>query len=288
MRTLLVTVLLCGACKTPDDVPWQLEEADLGNDVASSSGYAMADGHDVWLAAAQLLPGQIWENPGYDLPLALWDEIVDDESIADEGSCPYVVADGPTLSWISNCRSQEGYDWSGAVHKTSSEQDGRDTTLWELDIEIIADTDFPRFSRVMMSGMVLITEGDHGAGAEVLQEAIQVNLVTAVEDFEDIAQGDDEQKAIWSAGWALSSRQERHVDGTLLLDGATELGDSGGVSFSGTSLTVDDKCPGEPDGVLTLTGSTVATLDLNGVSGMCDSCAEMSLDGESMGEACRY
>ncbi|MDG1480194.1 MAG: hypothetical protein P8R54_11420 [Myxococcota bacterium] len=288
MHTLLVTVLLCGACKTPDEAPWLLDEADLGADVAAASGYAMTDGDDAWLAAAHLLPDQIWKNPSYDLPLALWEEVVNDESIADEGSCPYVIAQGPMLSWISNCRSQEGYEWSGTVSRTNSMQDGRDTTQWELDLEIIADTDFPRFSRVMMSGVVLITEGDHDAEGEVLQEAVQVNLTTAVEDFEDVAQGDDEQKEIWSTGWALSARQERHVDGTFLLDGSTELGGRGGMSFSGTALTLDDKCPGEPDGILTLTGSAVAALDLDGVSGMCDSCAEMSLDGESMGEVCRY
>ncbi|MFT5684650.1 MAG: hypothetical protein ACI8RZ_005594 [Myxococcota bacterium] len=283
MHTLLVTVLLCGACKPPDEGPWLLEEADLGADVAAASGYDLSGGEDAWLAAAQFLPDQLWEHPGYELPLAIWEEIVDDQSIADEGSCPYVTADGPTLIWVSNCRSQEGYDWSGTVSRTDDEQNGLETTLWEMDIEIIADTDFPRFSRVMMSGSVLIT----GSGGGLI-EGVQTNLITAVADFEEIAQGDDVQKEIWSAGWALSARQEEHTDGTLLLDGATELGNRGGVAFSGTALAIDDKCPGEPDGQLTLTASVTAGLDLDGVSGMCDNCAEMTLDGESMGEVCRY
>jgi hypothetical protein len=282
MRHLPLIALL-GACTPAEESPWLLEEADLGDDIAADSGYSLQGGETAWLAAAQILPDQLWENPGYELPLAIWEEIVDDQSIADEGSCPYVIAEGPTLTWVSNCRSQEGYDWSGTVSRTDGEQDGRSTELWELDLEIIADTDFPRFSRVMMSGSVLIFE----AGGE-LAEGVQANLITAVEDFEEVAQGDAAQKEIWSVGWALSARHEEHADGTLLLEGATELGDRGGLSFSGMALSIDDKCPGEPDGQLTLTAGAVATLDMDGVSGMCDSCAALTLDGVSMGEVCRY
>ena len=286
MRRLMVTVLLCSACNKDNENPWLLEAADLGADVATADGYAMEGGSAAWLAAAQVLPNQVWIDPGYELPLAIWDEIVEDESIADEGSCPYVVAEGPTLTWISNCRSQDGYDWSGSVSRTDGEQDGRVTTLWEMDLEVIADTDYPRFTRVMMAGSVLITEGDGD-----LIEGVQTNLVTAVEDFESVAQGDDTQKAVWSSGWALSARyEEQHsTDGTLLVtEGATELGEYGGLSFSGTALSIDDLCPAEPEGVFTLKAASEAELAFDGLTGACDQCADVTLDGVNLGETCRY
>ena len=283
MRMFLVTALLWSACNKQDGPSWLLEDIDLGADVASSEGYALEGGETTWLAAAQIIPDQLWTAPGYELPLAIWEEVVDDESIADEGSCPYVIAEGPKLTWVSNCRSQDGYDWSGTVSRTDGEQDGRTTTLWELDIEIIADTDFPRFARVMMSGSVFITE----SGGELV-EGVQTNLITVVEDFESVAQGDDEQKQIWSTGWALSSRQEVHTDGTLMIAGSTELGDRGGLSFFGTALSIDAACPGEPDGELTFTADATATLSLDGLSGLCDNCATLTLDGLDMGEVCRY
>ena len=202
----LVTALLLGCSPSAED-PFLLPEADLGTPVAASEGYALTGGDEAWLAAAQLLPDQLWADPGYELPLAIWDRIYDDESIADEGSCPYIVADGPTLTWVSNCRSQEGYDWSGTVSRTEDETDGRPTTLWEMDLEIIADTDFPRFSHIKLSG---------------------------------------------------------------------------------TALSTDSQCPGEPDGPLTLTGNGVAEFAFDGLSGLCDSCAPMTLDGADLGEVCLH
>jgi len=282
MYTALVTALFISGCKAPAESPFLLEAADLGEPRAASSGYALAGGDAAWRAAAQILPGQLWDDPGYELPLAIWDEILTDPSIADEGSCPYVVADGPTLTWMSDCRSQDGYDWTGSMSRTDGEDEsGRSTTLWEMELSVTSDTTYPRFTQVGMWGSVLITD----SGGE-LQRGVQTNLTTTVEDFEDVAQGDDTQKTIWSIGWTLSGRHEEHTDGTLVLSGSTTLGELGGLAYDGTALSSDNKCPGEPDGVLTLSADGVAELSMNGVSGVCDSCADLTLDGMDMGEVC--
>ena len=47
----------------------------------------------------------------------LWEDVLLGENIADSGTCPYLVADGPETSWRTNCRSQDGFNWSGFVSR---------------------------------------------------------------------------------------------------------------------------------------------------------------------------
>ena len=64
----------------------------------------------------------------------------------------------------------------------------------------------------------------------------------------------------------------------LLMEGATDLGRFGGLTFSGTDLLLSSGCPEEADGTLQL-GDSVLTFD--GSAG-CDRCSQLELGGETV------
>ncbi len=282
-RALPLAALSCSACTEPiEDDSWLSSAVDLGEPIATGAGYAISGSTEAWLAAEQVVPGMIWEHPGIDLPVSIWESIYEDETVADFGSCPYVIAEGATLTWVTNCRSQEGYDWSGTVSRTHGEIGEQDWVLWDLDLEVIADNDDPLFARIELRGSVYEL-----SGTGELVQAIQANVLTGVEDFPSVAQGDDDQKSVW-VDWAVTGRFEEHstAEGRRhLLSGTTDLGSLGGLSFEGDLRF--SSCPTEPDGDLVLGADVSAVLSLDG-SSSCDQCASMAIDGADVGEACRY
>jgi len=275
--TLWLLLLGC----TPDDTisPWRIDAQDLGEPLASGSGYDTETPAAAWFAAEQVLPDLAREAPASTLPLQLWEEIYDDESIADSGSCPYLVAEGATLSWVSNCRSQEGYEWSGSVSLTEWEEDGREWDLWELDIEVLGREESSAFERVFAHGSVLQVTG----GGDDLLQATQVNYRAGAEGFSRLGVTDDQQELAWE-DLHHSGRVEEHRDGLTVVEGSVSLGTLGGFSYEslgGMSWTAG--CGSEPIGTLSLGPSTI--LDFDG-KGSCDHCAEMSVGGDEVEAAC--
>ncbi|MFT4979634.1 MAG: hypothetical protein ACI8S6_005546 [Myxococcota bacterium] len=276
MRTFLLVLPLLGGCKEKldDDSSWLLATRDLGADLASGTGFDMADTDALWTATDQLIPGLYWELPALDLATAAFDTMLDDEGVTDPGTCPYTTASGSTLTWVSNCRSQDGYQLDGTVSYTDGDDDeGRDWRLWEFDLEVAPREEFSDLQRVMLRGQVLTTTG---SGDDALISALQLNVHIGIEEYFEAANGDAVQETIW-ADWRLSARYEQHTaEGgvKLLMEGTADLGALGGLEFSGTDLLLPKNCPNEIDGTLSIGGGE---LRFDG-SGGCDRCGELTLN----------
>jgi len=280
IRCLAVASLVACTGKGDDETPWLLTPQDLGDDRASGTGFDLGDADATWVAADQLIPGMYWSWPALEMAETVFNTLLDDEGVTDPGTCPYTVADGATLTYVSNCRSQDGYQFDGTVSYTDGDTDGRDWRRWELDLEVAPSDDFPDFQRVLLRGTIITTQGN---GDDDLIDALQANVHLGVEEYFEAINGDETEEAIW-ADWKLSARFERHdsADGTrILMEGATDLGSLGGFTFSGTDLVLPDTCPNEADGTLTV---GAGTLTFDGSDG-CDRCATLAVDGAEV-DAC--
>jgi hypothetical protein len=277
MHLPIVLMLIACTDKADDSGPWLLPPESLGADLATGSGLDLSDRAAVWNAADQLTPKMFWISPGFSLASTAFDALLDDEGITDEGTCPYTTASGPTLTWVSNCRSQDGYQLDGTVSRTDGDTDGRAWRLWSFDLAVAPRDEYPDLDRVSLVGQVLSTDG---SGEDELLSALQVNLHVQVDGYLEAVNGSATQESIWS-DWRLSARYELHEEASgtrLLMEGASDLGSLGGLTFSGTDLLLTSACPEEPDGALLVNGSTLA---FDGSAG-CDRCSQLELGGESV------
>ncbi len=284
-----IPILLLAACGGPAPDTgggdgWIVPEVDLGDPVATGSGYVIANGSDAWFAAEQVVPGMDWSYPGSDLPLFLWD-LVQGENIADSGSCPYVTADASTgeTTWHSNCRSQEGYVWTGTVTRTrpTADEPEPDWTRWDFDLEVVNEgDDRPTFDTLVLRGGWRYVDGDD----ERLRRAVQVNIVAGVDGYWERNHVGDPREEAWH-DLALTARYEEAADGTHRFEGAADLGELGGFTFRSDDLVVDESCVGEPDGRVEIDTSSEAIIAFQGEAA-CDLCAKLVIDDAYAGQAC--
>jgi len=246
--------------------------------------FSPANGTEAWFAAEQITPGLVWDYPPSNVPLYLWEDIAQGENIADPGSCPYTTIDGNALTWVSNCRSQDGYEWSGKVTQTEWEEDDLRWTLWEFDLEIIGDVEDPSFDRLTLDGKLYVALGD----GESLDRSVQVNARAGIEGFWSQQSSIDQREAAW-ADWVNTGRYEQvpSENGNVhLFSGNVELGSLGGFQYKTSELQEVSTCPGEPSGSLEIVSDTDnLQLQFNGAEG-CDQCADLIRDGEFAGQAC--
>jgi len=283
-RRMLIVALLASACKdgAPDPTAseWLVDEVDLGEPLAQGDGFVFDNGNDAWFAAEQFTPQLEWGYPGVDIPLYLWD-LVQGLNIADEHGCPYTTADGQSTTWRSDCRSQNGYEWTGEVTRSWGETGGGLTwTRWDMDLEIIGDNDDPTFDRLTLRGSMRNLQGD---GGELVQ-ALQVNMIAGVDGYWERRDVNDGREAAWN-DWVLTARYELLQGDEHRFEGTTDLGELGGLSFQTHSLVVESGCAGEPRGILELHASEDVQLSFEGLAD-CDRCASYAVDGEFAGQAC--
>ena len=282
---LPILLLACSGDKDSAE-PWLVSAQDLGADVASGTGLALSP-DDAWMLTEQVTPGLAWDAPALDIVDVVFSTMLEDQGISDDGSCPYTVAEGPTLSWISNCRSADGYDWDGTVRRTTgtSSDDGTDWTLWDLDLEVTSDDSFADLARVTLRGQIYDATGD---GSTALLRALQTNVEVGVVEYREALNGTEDELAVW-ADWKLTLRaeQQQASGGTrTLIAGKTDLGARGGASFSGLDLLLSTGCPNEVDGDIQLdSGSARGTLAFAGSDG-CDRCGRLTIEGQDAQDAC--
>ena len=281
--------LMMLACKGEEatekgDDGWLLAEEDLGADLATGTGFAPANGADLYSALEQTLPGLLYGTPMTEVPLSLW-ELAQNDNIADMGSCPYSQADGDTIIWkTGDCRSRGGYNWSGQLAEITHARDpdtGYQAYGWDLSLSVEGDVDNPSFDALTLQGGLRFTLGDE----ETLARAAQVNAIAGVQGYwERISVADP--RAIYWDSWAFSGRMQTMANGETRVAGKVDLGAAGGFSLSAEALNLDADCPAEPDGRVTIeTGSSTIVVEFDGATA-CDRCANYSVDGEFAGRAC--
>lgn len=285
-RACLAILLGSLACKAAEDtgagedLGWALPEMDLGTPLAQGTGFAFEHNDDGWFAAQHIVPRLEWEYPVVTIPLYLWNEVAYGENIADPGSCPYLNTHDGTDTWVSNCRSQDGYIWAGEFAKTAWDDEFGRWTRYDMDLEITADVDRPQFEQLKLEGVVYTVVGD----GDELQLGAQVNAIAGIDGYWEKRSVVDDKEISWDS-WALTGRVETDGGGRTTLEGQAELGALGGLSFHSDGLDKVDTCAAEPDGKMVLSGATEITLAFD-AKDTCNFCADLQIDGEFKGQSC--
>lgn len=254
------------ACAQPDgsDHDWAVSPVDLGAPVVEVGEFDPGDGEALGAAFAELLPGLGDGHPTWDVPQALWALAMDD-LVADEGSCPAKELQGDATVFRGDCRSRDGYAWTGNVTVTSEGDEER----YDFEVDVVADVDDAAFDRLGLHGSAVRVRRDD---VEHVDSNLSAELVGY---FERRGESNNPRVTTW-ANWAASGSVE--VDGSALRVAlAGRAGASGDFGLDGT-LTLDEGCPTEPTGTAALGAGAVATFE--GVEA-CDACATVSgEDGE--------
>ncbi len=195
------------------------------------------------------------------------------------GQCVCVCADGrTTLVYDGNCRSAEGYDFSGEVSILEWEEEGQGWQHWDFDIVVETELPDQSFDRIGLTGEIFYGSANEDIG---LVSHTQTNVQMESEGYwANKAVNGDNLEAAWSEVaftgiWEtqdLGTRTYVHV-------GVLDLGDFGGFTFQTEGL-VDQgaSCVGEAKGRVQISGTADATLRFEG-SERCDGCAEHTAEG---------
>ena len=258
----LMLAVACDLLDDPAAVEWQIAPADLGDARVAGTGFDATAGDTLGAAFPQVMPG--WAagaNPAWDVPTTIWGYAMAD-LVADEGACPYVELEGADQHFKSDCRSQDGYDWSGTVVEAHWDEGDVAYTRYDFDVDVVADVADARFDRLGLHGSVQLDDGGAFDHVDVNLEAELLGY------FEAREQADDPRVATWAA-WAASGSVELD-DEALQLDLAADVGGSDGFRLTGTDLAAAASCPVEPSGTAEM-GEGV-TAEFEGAKG-CDACA---------------
>jgi hypothetical protein len=252
----------------------------LGDPRASGLDADLADPGALWFASSHFLPGMGWDDPNVDIPLFAFESIAMDTGVADSGSCPYEQIDGMRTTWRSDCRSTQGYNWTGRMVRERWSEGGVDYTRWESDLEVEGDTVDPEFQRLSIQGAWVYASGDDVD----LVTGIQANVQVQLDGYWSRASAGDPREAAWQ-DWAWTGREELRSDGARRLEGTARLAGVGTFGLQSTDLRVTDACRDAPTGSVTMTGTSAITLRFHGESD-CRKCADI-VGGPADGtEAC--
>jgi len=273
-------LVACGG-KEPE-LDWLVEPLEMGS-YASETGYLFEDPQSTWFAAEHVLPSLRWSVPASNIPLYLWEDVLSGEDVMDAGSCPYLTVQDGKTTWSANCRSQEGYNWTGQVSVTKEDTDTWRIEHWEFDMEVSSDRDERHFDWVLLDGEVRYVTGDDDPLARQAQANIHIEApgywAGAFQPELDSAWSDMNLTGIWEAqatGAGEKWRIEAHAD----------LGSRSGFSTSSDALHVEDSCAGEPRGQAVFIGNNTARLEFEGADG-CNGCAQLWIDAERSPNACQ-
>jgi len=268
-------ILLAIACAGDKDSgtttsgDWLMSDQELGAAATSSPDADLSDPTPLWFVSQHFLPGIEWDDPTVDIPLYVFETIAMDNGVADSGSCPYEQIDGTTTTWRSDCRSTQGYNWTGRMVRERWEEGAITYTRWDSDLEIEGDVDDPEFDRLSLQGSWVYASGDNTE----LVTGIQANLALSLQGYWARADIDDPREVSW-ADWAWRGREELVTSGTRRLEGTGRLGGFGTGTFETRSLRVSDDCDRSPTGDVAVTGQQSVTLRFHGETD-CRQCADL-------------
>ena len=277
---LLLAALACTKEEEPDSITWLLGLRDAGQPLALGQGFDPSDPPETYFAAQHVVPELYYGNsPASEIPLLLWDHLLG-ENISDDGICPYLTADGPTLVYQANCRSAEGYDWSGEVREVEWEEEGQEWHHWDFDLVVETDLEDKSFERISIVGQIFYASANEDIG---LVSHTQTNVqVETTGYWANKAVNGEHLEAAWSELALTGLWETQDVDKrTFVHSGVLDLGDFGGFTFESEGL-VDQgaDCVGEPKGRFTLSGAADASLRFEGAE-RCDGCAEHTAEGDT-------
>lgn len=244
----------------PADATFAIAPADVGEPLTTGEGFDPADGDALGLAFATALPVFGEGDLAWMVPVQVW-AILQGDLVADNGICPYREVAGEGYAYTSNCRSSQGYEWTG----TAAEAEWTDGTVararLDFDLEVVGDAEGVAFDRIAVQGAAEHAVADDGTAHT------DINLLVEVEGYWETRAPNDPRLAAWTR-WVQSGSVEARA-GEWHADLAVEVGSPAGLRFEG-KLADEPACPVEVYGEASLGAGIVATFD--GVEG-CDACA---------------
>jgi hypothetical protein len=184
------------------------------------------------------------------------------------------MQEGERSTYQSDCRSRDGYEWSGSVEYREWEEGGLARETYNFDISVAADVEDPAFTALSIAGSVaraVVDEVEH----------VDVDLELAlVGYFESQGESNDPRLAAW-ADWRASGSIEVE-NATIRSQVHANVAGSGAVPIVG-KLSIDAGCSIEPEGDLSLDDTTAARFQ---GADACDACAEITQDETMVSEAC--
>ncbi len=265
-------VLACDSGAAQSVVDWQIPPADLGNARVDGTGFAADDGEGLGAAFPEVMPGWNEDTPAWSVPSAIW-AIAMDNLVADEGACPYVELEGADQHFRSDCRSQDGYEWSGTVTQQEWTEGDLSFTRYDFDVDVVADVDSPRFTSLALhGGLQRASDGDK-------LEHVDVNLAAELLGYYEARGVPDDVHVPTRADWNVSGSVER--DGEAFgIDLAADVGGTKGFLLRSAELSAAASCPVEPSGTADMGSGVTATFE--GADG-CDACATITDGGDDVG-----
>jgi hypothetical protein len=294
-RAAPLALLLLAACSGGDGAAgaqgaFLAAAHELGPELSGDADFPVDDPALSWTASELVVPLAGYDFPASAIPLFVWEEVAMAQSVADEGSCPYVLTDSEdgatTTTWESDCRSQDGYEWLGDMSRTTwseADADGVQWTRWTMALEVEAGIDEPSFDRLGLQGTLWFGLGD----GEALLRVAQANVAVVLEGYWSRQGGDEAREAAWG-DLRLRGTWEEHETGaqdTHRFAATARLGALGGLAVEGPALQESAQCAAEPDGEVALEGAARASLRFDGATS-CDRCASLEVEGEAAQQTC--
>ncbi len=275
---LLIPLLACApgpATAGPGGVAFTVAPADLGDPRADNAGFNPADGEGIGLALAFVLPAFGESAPVWSTPSEVW-ALLQLETVRDPGVCPFDRVDGGTTIHEGNCRSSDGYEFTGDVSERRWTEDGVERFRLEADVEVRGDTASALFDRVRLVGAIEEATPEEGS----VDVHYDVNLELLVEGYWEARDPGDPRLAAWSS-WIVSGSLEQ-IGALWRADLAADIAGAGGLTMVSEALTESD-CPIEHDGTVRLGAGAEAAFE--GVDA-CDACARVTDDAGTETQAC--
>lgn len=274
---MLLLLLACQPDKAPEFVgDFLIDPVALGDARAVANGVETGDLPALGLAMAAGLP-IFGEDPAWEVPQAVFN-LLTPEVVQDQSVCPAAVVLDDGIRWQSDCRSTDGYEFSGTADQREWDADDGHRRRFEADLDVVGDVENAAFNTVGLHGFVEQVIPESG---DVLHH-LDLNLALAVDGYWEVHGPSDPRLEQWS-DWRVTGSVEARHDGEWTVDLVVQVADVGGFLFGSNSLQTDGGCPVELKGEATLGGEVTATL--GGVSS-CDACAEIANSGASLGSAC--
>lgn len=246
------------------DVDFAVLSEDVGDPIAVDSGFDAANGDALGAAFSAALPVFGGGDLAWSVPNEVW-TILQGDLVRDNGVCPYRELQGDVTVYQSDCRSSQGYEWSGDASERTWTESGVTRARLDADLEVIGDADDVTFDRIRLSGAVASGTNDDGVNH------IDVNMLVEVAGYWQARAPEDPRGAAWTH-WVMSGRLERDADGKWQTDLAMEGTNTGGLQFVSRSLAERSSCPVEVVGEAVLGGGVSAQFE---GADSCDACADI-------------
>jgi hypothetical protein len=216
-------------------------------------------------------------NPAWETPLFIW-ELTGSPLVRDEGKCPTTEVLERGSLWRGDCRSSGGYEFDGELSIEEWEESGVEHYRMDAAITVEGDVEGADFEQLELEGSLEQRKLEEGL------IHLDINMRASLSGYWEQRAPEDPRLEQWQ-DWQTSGSFEVKGE-SWVFDSAIELSE-GGIRVMSSGVLVAESCPIEGKGELSLSSGEQSGLGSLGGVQSCDACAELVVEGESAGVACR-